>query len=43
MTHYEGGRFRYELPPLAEPASITLEGGDDWTARSRSIPSIGPP
>ena len=32
LTHTEGSKFRYELPPLAEPATITLEGGDDWTA-----------
>ncbi|HVV99737.1 MAG TPA: hypothetical protein VHB77_05335 [Planctomycetaceae bacterium] len=24
------GRFRYELPPLSEPATISVTGGDDW-------------
>jgi hypothetical protein len=31
LTHFEGARFGYELPPFSEPASFTLTGGDDWT------------
>lgn len=30
LTQFEAGHFRYELPPLAEAASFTLTGGDDW-------------
>jgi hypothetical protein len=35
LTHYEAGRFRYELPPFNEPGTFSLTGGDDWT---ESIP-----
>ncbi|REK08606.1 MAG: hypothetical protein DWQ37_19910 [Planctomycetota bacterium] len=27
---FDETRFRYELPPLAEPATMHLTGGDDW-------------
>jgi hypothetical protein len=30
FTHYAAAQFRYELPPLTEPAEITVTGGDDW-------------
>ena len=30
FTHYAAGQFRYELPPLNEPAEINVTGGDDW-------------
>jgi hypothetical protein len=30
FTHYEGGRFRYELPPVNEATVFSLTGGDDW-------------
>ena len=30
FTHFEGGRFRYELPPVTEATMFSLVGGDDW-------------
>lgn len=27
---FDAARFRYELPPLAEPAAMHVTGGDDW-------------
>ncbi len=30
FAHFTAGQFRYELPPLNEPAEITITGGDDW-------------
>jgi hypothetical protein len=30
FTHYAAGQFRYELPPLDDPAEINITGGDDW-------------
>ena len=38
FTHYSGGQFRYELPPLFEPAGITITGGDDWFGPLRIEP-----
>jgi len=38
FTHYAAGQFRYELPPLAEPAEITVTGGDDWFGPLRIEP-----
>ena len=30
MTQQSNARFRYELPPVDEPVSFSLTGGDDW-------------
>lgn len=30
FTHFDAGRFRYELPPVAEPLEFHVTGGDDW-------------
>jgi hypothetical protein len=30
FTHFEGSRFRYELPPVVEPLELSVVGGDDW-------------
>ena len=30
FTNFAGGRFRYELPPVAEPLEFRVAGGDDW-------------
>jgi len=30
FTHYSAGQFRYELPPLSDPAEVSVTGGDDW-------------
>ncbi|HEV7224946.1 MAG TPA: hypothetical protein VGN42_19740 [Pirellulales bacterium] len=30
FTNFQGGRFRYELPPIAEPVEFHVTGGDDW-------------
>ena len=30
FTHFEGGTFRYELPPVNEPLHFSLTAGDDW-------------
>src|SRR6185437_5991997 len=30
FTNFQGGRFRYELPPVAEPLEFHVTGGDDW-------------
>ncbi|HUY88619.1 MAG TPA: hypothetical protein VMV10_07790, partial [Pirellulales bacterium] len=30
FTNFEGGRFRYELPPVVEPLEFHVTGGDDW-------------
>lgn len=38
FTHYEAGRFRYELPPLVERATFSLRGGDDWTGTMQIEP-----
>lgn len=38
LTYYPGGRFRYELPPLFEPAEIRISGGDDWFGPLRIEP-----
>jgi hypothetical protein len=38
FTRYEGGRFRYELPPIHEPVEFTLTGGDDWLGPIRVEP-----
>jgi hypothetical protein len=38
FTHYAAGQFRYELPPFAEPAEITVTGGDDWFGPLRVEP-----
>ena len=29
-TQFDASSFRYELPPLAEPAELEITGGDDW-------------
>lgn len=38
FVHYSGGQFRYELPPLFEPAEFTVTGGDDWFGPIRIEP-----
>jgi hypothetical protein len=38
FTHYAAGQFRYELPPLTEPAEISVTGGDDWFGPLRVEP-----
>jgi hypothetical protein len=38
FTHYAAGQFRYELPPLSEPAEISVTGGDDWFGPLRVEP-----
>jgi hypothetical protein len=38
FTHYAAGQFRYELPPLTEPAEVTVTGGDDWFGPLRVEP-----
>jgi len=30
FTHFEGGNFRYELPPILEPTYISITADDDW-------------
>ena len=30
FTNFSAGQFRYELPPLFDPAEATIAGGDDW-------------
>ena len=30
FTHFEGGTFRYELPPVSEPLHFSLTADDDW-------------
>ncbi|MEX0979410.1 MAG: hypothetical protein WDZ48_11180, partial [Pirellulales bacterium] len=29
-TQFDASHFRYELPPLADPAEMEISGGDDW-------------
>ncbi|HTQ40347.1 MAG TPA: hypothetical protein VMJ32_15085 [Pirellulales bacterium] len=38
FTQYEPGHFRYELPPLADIATFTLTGGDDWLGPVEIVP-----
>ncbi|MBC7820526.1 MAG: hypothetical protein IAG10_26880, partial [Planctomycetaceae bacterium] len=38
FAHYSAGQFRYELPPLFEPAEVTVTGGDDWFGPLRIEP-----
>jgi hypothetical protein len=38
FTQFETGHFRYELPPLADIASFTLTGGDDWLGPLEIVP-----
>ena len=30
FSRFAPGQYRYELPPLAKPAQMTITGGDDW-------------
>ncbi len=38
FTSFQDGRFRYELPPIVEPTSFTVTGGDDWFGPVRIEP-----
>lgn len=38
FMHYEGGLFRYELPPINQPATFTLRGDDDWLGPVEIVP-----
>ncbi len=38
FTHFSGGQFRYELPPLTAPANVDITGGDDWFGPIRIEP-----
>lgn len=38
FTSFQDGRFRYELPPVVEPMSFTVTGGDDWFGPIRVEP-----
>ncbi|HVX58959.1 MAG TPA: hypothetical protein VHC19_00100 [Pirellulales bacterium] len=38
FTSFQDGRFRYELPPIVEPTSFTVSGGDDWFGPIRIEP-----
>lgn len=38
FTFFSDGRFRYELPQVAEPIKVTINGGDDWFGPFRVEP-----
>jgi hypothetical protein len=38
LMHYEGGLFRYELPPINQPATFTVRGDDDWLEPVEIVP-----
>ena len=38
FTHFSSGQFRYELPPLSDPAEVRITGGDDWFGPIRIEP-----
>lgn len=37
-TQFDESQFRYELPPLADPAELNVTGGDDWLGPIRVEP-----
>jgi hypothetical protein len=38
FTNYGSGRFRYELPPISDPGTFSVSGGDDWTNPMEMLP-----